>query len=69
MTILMKYGLLILLLLSTACGVKGAPAPRQKSAYIFNPDAKEEKSSKDKEDKDGQSKRRTYNRSNNSVQK
>ena len=68
MTILMKYGLLMLLLLPTACGVKGAPAPRQKGAYIFNPDTKKESLKADKENEDGQSKRRTHDRTNNSIQ-
>ena len=62
----MKIWMILVFLAPISCGVKGAPAPRQDSAYIFNPNA--ETHQKDKEEKDGQSKRRSDNGSDNSIQ-
>lgn len=63
----MKFWI-ILLLLTSSCGVKGAPAPRQQSAYIFNPQVKSVDSKKDNEANENEkAKRRTNNRTNNSL--
>lgn len=62
----MKYSLSVLLLL-TACGVKGAPAPRAKSAYIFSPVKKETRTDKEKKEasENEEAKRRSDNRTDN----
>ena len=41
MKLFLQNGILLLLLMPTACGVKGAPAPKRGSESIFNPKSKE----------------------------